>query len=108
MRKSVVTVFACLAAGAVWAAESPGQPNVVEISGPFVESQLRSLLGLAPPAAPVEDDTANYRKPILKAAGTQRVAPGQERITIPVDGVAYEVVVAKPHPMGLLIPVEHH
>jgi hypothetical protein len=55
-----------------------------------------SELGLA--------DAANYRKPILNAAGTHPVAPGEERITIPVEGVAYEVVVTRPAPLPLLVP----
>ena len=53
-----------------------------------------------------QDDAASLRKPILRAAGTQAVGKGEERITIPVDGVAYEVVVTKPG-LGAMIPLEH-
>jgi hypothetical protein len=102
MRKSVIAVLAAasVAAGAVWSAQSSGEPQV-KVSGPLTEGKVARLLGSLPP---VLDDAVNYRKPILNAAGTQRVRQGEERITIPVEGVAYEVVITKPAPMGLLVP----
>lgn len=107
MRKSVVAGLAMvsIAAGAAWAAESLREP-AAKVSGPLTQEQVRSLLGTLVPPSALPDDAENYRKPILKAAGTQPVAPGQERITIPVDGVAYEVVVTKPG-MGTMIPLDH-
>ena len=93
MRKLVVAVLAIasVAAGAAWAADCLAGRKVVVVQ-------------VTPPPP---EDAANYRKPLLKAAGSEPVKPGQERITIPVDGVAYEVVVTRPNPLGMLIPVDH-
>lgn len=100
MRKWIVV------ASVIWAAQSFGESRIIETSVPVTEAQVLGLLGFASPPVLPPDDAANYRKPILKAAGSDPVGPGQERITIPVDGVAYEVVVTKPHPLGSLIPVD--
>lgn len=107
MRKSLAAVAAIASlATAAWAAESLREPGVVTVAGPWTEKQVRSLPAALPPVPLLQDDTANYRKPILKAAGTQRVGEGEERITIPVDGVAYEVVVTRPG-LGAMIPLDH-
>ena len=41
-------------------------------------------------------DSGSYRKPFLRALTPQPVPKGEERITIPVDGVLYEIVIPKP------------
>ena len=109
MRMSLVVavVLASVAAGAVWAAETFGEPPAVKVLGPFTEEQVRRFLGTPSPLPlpTVQDDSAYYRKPILNAAGTHPVGPDEQRITIPVDGVLYEVVTAKPG-MGRLLPVD--
>jgi hypothetical protein len=99
----VVLAIAGMAGGAAWAAQSFSEPRVVvKVTGPFTETLARSLLRVLPP---LDDNAASYRKPILHAAGTQRVGPGEQRVTLPVDGVVYEVVTVKPDPLGRLIPV---
>jgi len=107
MRKSLIAVLAagCVAAGAVWAAESLADSPAVKVAGPFTEEQMRGLPGTLPPPVVSADDAVNYRKPILNAAGTRTVGPGEQRITIPVDGVVYEVITTKPG-MGRILPVE--
>ena len=99
-------MFATVAVGAAWAAESLGTPSITVVSTPLTEEQMRNLLGVPAPLPQPQDDAAGLRKPILRAAGTQAVGKGEERITIPVDGVAYEVVVTKPG-LGAMIPLEH-
>lgn len=102
MRKSLAAVAALASlAAAAWAAESIVQVRGSKVAGPFTEAPVAGRIEV--PAVPGD---ANYRKPVLKAAGTQRVDKGEERITIPVDGVAYEVVVTKPG-LGAMIPLDH-
>jgi hypothetical protein len=103
MRKPLIAVLGIVsvAAGAALAAELIGDPaGVVRISGPLSDAQVASAREAL---APAQTDPANLRKPILNAAGTQSVGPDQQRITIPVDGVLYEVVTPKPG-MGQLVP----
>ena len=103
MRKSLAAVAALASlATAAWAAQSVVEVRGLKVAGPFTEAQVAGRIEVGPAVA----DAAHYRKPVLKAAGTQRVGEGEERITIPVDGVAYEVVVTKPG-LGAMIPLDH-
>jgi hypothetical protein len=103
MRKPLIAVLVIVsvAAGAALAAEAIGDPAVVvKISGPVRIAQVASAREALSSS---QADPADLRKPILNAAGTQSVGPEQQRITIPVDGVLYEVVTPKPG-MGQLVP----
>ena len=56
-----------------------------------------AIVGLAQAGAgvvPNADD--NVRNLLLNAAGTRVPKPGEIRVPVPVDGVNYEVVIAKP------------
>src|SRR6185312_8545300 len=93
MRKSPIAVLAIasVAAGVVWAAGSFHGPQVtVPPAHPHLLAPPPDSIVLAP------IDARNYRKPLLTAAGTHVVGHHEQRITIPVDGVDYEIVVLKP------------